>query len=665
MHAQFYRIKFFNDPNMNRQQIQNFLKALITAFILVPAHVYAGPVDHWQQRSPLPTGYDFFDMTFGKGKFVGVGYGPIETSTNGVNWDVQNAGGGNYDVTFGNQVFVATRLNNTVVVSGDGVNWASIPVPFPMEGIGFCNGLFVGGGYDFSTSTAGILSSPDGTNWTRRATIPGNVTQVCYGGGRYVATGYSGNVYVSTNLTDWITYNTGSVNALNGVCYANGRYVVVGDDGGAYVSTNAVNWTHWGSSGFLNRVIFANGTFVAIGKQSQSLISTNGTNWVNISLPAPLNIWITYGGVAYGNGVFTAGGSRGQVSTSTDGTNWTSRFHGTVEDLYGVAYGSNQWIAVGNLAETITSTNGMDWITRRSQYSGILMAAAYTNGLYVVANNDNGYGSIVVSSNLNNWTDYYPQPGPALYALAYGSNTWVAVGYLGAIWTSINGAGWQIQTLGNGTDLTGIVYAQNKFVAVGDQGLTMNSPDGIIWSTNNSTTTAHLNGIVYGQGDFLAVGVNGTMVLSKDGIHWSPHSLNTTANFTSIAYGDGYFAVVGLEGEILTSSDSWYWTVQLPSSSFPLLSVAYGDHNFLAVGQGGMMFQSDPFINASISRSNFPVLGITGPANRLVSIQTNSSLNALSPWNDIATISLTNQPTIWKDPQPGVSSRFYRVKLLQ
>lgn len=222
--------------------------------------------------------------------------------------------------------------------------------------------------------------------------------------------------------------------------------------------------------------------------------------------------------------------------------------------------------------------------------------------------------------------------------------------------------------MGSGTDLTGIVYAQKKFVAVGDHGLTMSSPDGITWSTNNSTTTAHLNGIVYGQGVFLAVGVNGSMILSTDGIHWNPHSLNTTANFTSIAYGDGYFAVVGLEGEILTSPDSWYWTVQLPSSDFPLLSVAYGDHNFLAVGQGGMIFQSDPFIYASITTSNALnalALSITGPANRLISIQTKPSLNTSSSWNDTATISLTNQPTMWKDQSSADASRFYRIKLQQ
>src|ERR1017187_4220725 len=176
---------------------------LMAILALASIRVFASPVDHWQQRSPLPTGYDFLDMTFGNGKFVGVGYGPIMTSTNGVDWINQNYGGYEYDVTYGNGVFVACHLNKTLITSSDGIHWTSISIPFPLEGIGFCNGLFVGGGYDMTSSTGGILTSPDGTNWTRTASISGNVTQTVYGNGRYVATGYSGKFYVSTNLTDW------------------------------------------------------------------------------------------------------------------------------------------------------------------------------------------------------------------------------------------------------------------------------------------------------------------------------------------------------------------------------------------------------------------------------------------------------------------------------
>ena len=298
-------------------------------------------------------------MTYGNGKFVAVGYGPIMTSTNGVDWVNQNTGGYEYDVTFGNGVFVACHLNKTVIASSDGAHWTSISLPLSIEGIGFCNGVFVGGGYDWSTSTGAILSSPDGTNWTRRASIPGNVTGVCYGGGRYLASGYSGNIYVSTNLTDWSTSNTGGANALNGICYGNGLYVAVGEDGGAYVSSDAVNWVHRASSSWLNRVIFADGKFMAVGKQAKSIESTDGTNWTTLTLPAPLNLWITYAGIAYGNGMFTAVGSGGKVSTSVDGTNWISQFHGSVEDLYGVAYGSNQWITVGNLEKSLLPPTGL------------------------------------------------------------------------------------------------------------------------------------------------------------------------------------------------------------------------------------------------------------------------------------------------------------------
>lgn len=210
------------------------------------------------------------------------------------------------------------------------------------------------------------------------------------------------------------------------------------------------------------------------------------------------------------------------------------------------------------------------------------------------------------------------------------------------------------------------MFAQKKFVAVGDGGIALSSFDGVHWATNNSTTTAHLNGLVYGAGVFLAVGVNGTMIVSTDGVHWQPNSLNTTETFTSVAYGDGYFVAVDLDGDIISSPDLAHWTVQYTVPDNSLLTVAYGDHSFMAVGLGGVVVQSDPFINAGLVKISAPGLSITGPNNRRVSIQTTTNLSSSAGWNTAASISLTNQPTLWMDTQaPPASSRFYRVLLSQ
>jgi hypothetical protein len=536
-----------------------------------------------------------------------------------------------------------------------------VSIPLAIEGLGYCNGQFLGGGYD--GSTFGVLSSPDGTNWTRRANLAGNVTKFAYGAGRYVASGYSGKLYVSTNLTDWSTAYTGDTEAMNAVCFGKGLFVTVGSSGRVYASQDGLAWTNVAAAGYMSRVEFMNGAFLAVGKQSQALLSPDGIHWSNLTLPAPLNIWITYGGVAYGNGSIVAAGSRGEVSTSLDFTNWLSRFRGTVENLYGVTYSDGRWIAVGNLGETIASTNGRDWSTLRSQYAGILTAIAGDHGTFVATDDENGYGDLFVSTNLSSWTVEYPQPGPALYAVVHGNSLWVAVGALGARWISQDGINWEVQTLGDGVDLTGITFAQNQFIAVGDQGRVLRSPDGLSWITNYSATAAHLNGITYGKGYFVAVGVSGTVLTSSDGTHWSPESVTPPVTLTAVAFGDDYFAAVGLDGEILTSFDMLNWNFQTTPSSLSLYQIAFGDHSFLAVGEGGMIVQSDPLIRAGILKSNSLVLTISGPTNSSVTVQSTYQLFATNSWQDLAEVFLTNEPTLWVDTNTSaVSSRFYRMR---
>ena len=91
----------------------------------------------------------------------------------------------------------------------------------------------------------------------------------------------------------------------------------------------------------------------------------------------------------------------------------------------------NSW----KFGEIITSTNGSDWVTRHSQYNGsILTAVDYANGYYVAANDqiDQWCGDMCLfrpTSILGR--NIIRKQGPPLYALAYGNNTWVAVGHAG------------------------------------------------------------------------------------------------------------------------------------------------------------------------------------------------------------------------------------------
>src|ERR1035437_1176182 len=235
--------------NVRAEKIIAYLLVLTTLFYITGL---ADPISQWHQRSPLPTGYDIYDVAFGNGKFVAVGYGPVITSSNGITWEVENGPVDLFKAVFGNGVFVVIPWHHTVCVSKDGVQWSSFPVPIGIQGIGFCNGMFVGAGYDLSASTLTIISSPDGTNWSHCSTIQSDnantISQVMYGGGRYIASDWVGNLFISTNLLDWSVRASGINNGINSICYGNGLYVAVGPSGGAYVSKDTVNWTHRGSS---------------------------------------------------------------------------------------------------------------------------------------------------------------------------------------------------------------------------------------------------------------------------------------------------------------------------------------------------------------------------------------------------------------------------------
>jgi hypothetical protein len=79
---------------------------------------------------------------------------------------------------------------------------------------------------DFGT----ILTSPDGVNWTQRASGTGDwLWGVTYGNGLFVAVGGGGTILTSPDGVNWTRRASGTSNWLRGVTYGNGTFVAVGD----------------------------------------------------------------------------------------------------------------------------------------------------------------------------------------------------------------------------------------------------------------------------------------------------------------------------------------------------------------------------------------------------------------------------------------------------
>lgn len=256
----------------------------------------------WTQRT-LPSTKVWSKVTYGNGVFVAVsqdvGSNAPATSPDGITWTL---GGlvlpGMKDIAYGNGIFTAIGSSGStpkLFTSSDGLIWTerSLPtLPFPSLGyLGFGNGFFfitiesfptllvsadgiawttvnlpsgnwinsqrlskvVYGDGLFLTATAGLsFTSPDGTNWTERASLSSvNWSDVAYGAGVFVAVSAAGAPantlatseyalsFVRINGETASTFTRSSLNAANGSRYR----VIVDSITATPVTSNEVTLT--------------------------------------------------------------------------------------------------------------------------------------------------------------------------------------------------------------------------------------------------------------------------------------------------------------------------------------------------------------------------------------------------------------------------------------
>lgn len=177
-----------------------------------------------------------------------------------------------------------------------------------------------------------------------------------------------------------------------------------------------------------------------------------------------------------------------------------------------------------------------------------------------------------------NW--YLSDVRPTLRGVAYGSNTFAAVGDSGAVFTSADGKGRWAENYPAGTsNFNAITYGNGIFVAVGDDGIST-SPDGITWITRvMSDNMTLVKSVVYANGIFIASGSD-KMATSSDGTNWTVRDTGFT--FTGMAYGSGVFIGVKGSSVLMTSHDGLTWADI--ATDYPLYRVAYGNGRFVAIG---------------------------------------------------------------------------------
>jgi hypothetical protein len=576
----------------------------------------------------------YYGICYTDGKFVAVGAkgsrdaGAIATSLDGIAWTNHDSGTASwlFDVTFGNGQFVAVGDRGVVVTSADAVTWGiggTCPSPL-LSGVAF-------GDQKFVAVFDQIYTSPDGFAWFNQRRINwGSFPGVAYLGGQFVAVGAN-----------------------------NGTNVLTSPDGATW--TERITSTSLSEA--LRRVTYGNDFYVAVGLRGSLVISSNAIDWMPRNASTTNDLF----GIVHGNGRFVAVGERGTVITSENGVDWLNRGPIALEALTSATSARGLEIIVGDSAAALVSSNPPAWERVPTGANSNVVGVFDVNGRFMASL---AGGGILTSANGLEWTPSSVEQPYTVRSIGFGNGRYVAVGDLaGGLWTSDDGSAWTLRSSPTGLNyLSGVAYGTDSWVAVGQNGRIIRSTNGLVWNTVNSGTSSFLKGVAFAEGQFVVVGGNSALLQSPDGLAWNPITTTNAADLNGIAYGDGILVVVGSNGMILSSDDGSTWVRRSPGITDHLYAITYGKGRFLAIGASGTILQSDQLslspIRLDLRSTNGFELTLTGPFPRTYDIEYADQLPPNGSWKLLRVASLTNSPFIWTD-LTQVPMRFYRAVLQQ
>src|SRR5579863_4221334 len=352
---------------------------------------------------------------------------------------------------------------------------------------------------------------------------------IATGGNVTVAVGNGGQIYTSTNNSNFTPQNSGTNLLLTSVTYGNGLFVAVGSNSMILTSSDGITWSQpvGPTSGFLNAVAYGGGLFIAVGS-GPDYESSDGVTWTEITNLEALKTG-TFTSVAFGNSEFVVvdntGTSSSQLIYSSDGTTWTAAsVTSPPNDSYTmVSYGGNPAVfsvvggnITGSLIGDLTSSDGINWTVRSPTLDGNAITAPYFFDL-TAGNNEiaalivqyGGATSLATSTDGFSWDTRSVAPVYTDSQVIPFTLDWTGSDYLAAgASASIFGPDWvDISPVSYRTTyqrLRGTSWDGTQFVTVGDAGVVRYSPDGINWS-----------GFDYGivPPDFRAVADNGAIAV--------------------------------------------------------------------------------------------------------------------------------------------------------
>ena len=531
----------------------------------------------------------------------------------------------------GNTLNAATLGNDIIMAVGDQGTILTSPTSENLTGIAYGNNTYVAVG-----KAGTILISPDGIRWSQITGYYGDYTGVAYGNNTFVAIGsHSTGLITSDDGVTWKHLNLPNIDScgvdFKEIIYSNSSFSTWGygavcsgwvmstgqEPPVVYSSSDGITWTgpRTISKDSLITTVYGNGVYIKLPDSSYVStvnVSSDNITWQQVSLPKPSSNYLDHIEIYFFHGSFFIFGSSGYIATSPDGVNWTLVTSRPLQPIRRIAYGNGVWVAIG---ENIiyTSTDGISWVPQYSTNEDIykLMGIAYGNNTFVAVG---VYNAVFTSPDGKAWTK---TTGTGIDDITFGNGIFVGVSR-NSLLTSLDGINWKVRASYPGVDYSGtifshIAFGNGIFAAIGldnesvpTSDVVYTSPDGISWMKhilNTSESLRGLNDICYGNNIFLIVGRFGYVFISSDGANWSGRQAGapTPSGGVSyddrygVAYGDGLFVSVGrmnLRGDILSSPDGITWTRRKSITSNELNYVAYVNHTFVVSSQWGDVLQS-------------------------------------------------------------------------
>ncbi len=383
------------------------------------------------------------------------------TQTSGVDYWLWFAPG---TLTAGQDILQASGHRSVTTVSTPyilAINNANAPYTFTI------NGRTGGGPGGAKAAFQYATSRPAGTTWSA-ANLNTSTTSTlrtatfgldANGAYDFLAVGDARTLYYKAstaadadNWTKITTATTIGVNAnLTAATYASGRFLVADSTGNIFYSTNLTDWTATAAHPGTINAMASNGTAaVAVGNGGVLWYAADGITWVAATtVPAGTP---NLRGVAYlASGVWMAVGDNGTVWSSTDAINWSvpTGYTAVAQTLYGVAY---------RPALTVDPVSGAA-VTYAAQY--ILVGAS---------------GRYISSSDLINWTYSTVPAAANLTSVTATASQFLAVDSAGKAFKLVDGATWGSAITTPGTSLNAVINTMGlanitaRYVAVGTNG---------------------------------------------------------------------------------------------------------------------------------------------------------------------------------------------------